>query len=141
MPAPPAAKPALALLCAAPLALLALGCGAAVSTSAFKGRQHEAAQAIADLQSDATAGDEKKICADDLAAGVVSALGGRKGCARTVKRQLEEVDNLEVSVQSIQVAGTTATAKVKSTYAGRSRRGSLALVEEGGRWKVAKVLG
>lgn len=139
MPAKPAATRNLALLCAVPAALAWAGCGRAVSTSGFKGERHAVAQTIANLQSDATAADQRKICAKDLSAAVVSRLGGRKGCEKAVKEQLKELD-LEVSVQSIQISGSTATATVKSTYSGRSHRGSVSLVKERGRWKVARVL-
>ena len=138
MPAQTVARRPLALFCLAlaPLALAA--CGSTVSTSSFKGEQHAAAQAIADLQADATAGDETKICKNDLAAGVVTKLGGKKGCEKTIKTQLTEIDSLEVSVQSIQIAagGKTAIAHVKSTYAGKKRAGTVSLAKESARWRI-----
>jgi hypothetical protein len=134
-----AAKRVPALLCAPLLALALAACGSTVATSSFKGEQHGVAQAIANLQSDATAGDEKKVCAKDLAAAVVSKLGGKKGCEASLKTQLAEIDNVEASVKSIQIASgaKTATARVKSTYAGKRRTGTLSLVKEGSAWKVA----
>jgi hypothetical protein len=136
-----AAKVTFALLCTAALALALAACGSTVSTSSYQGESHEVAQAIANLQSDATAGDQKKVCANDLAASVLSKLGGKTGCEKTIKTQLAEIDNLEASVKSIQVAtgATTATATVKSTYAGKSRPGSVSLVKEGKVWKVSGV--
>jgi len=141
MPAQTAARRLLALLCLALAPLAVAACGSTVSTSNFKGEQHAVAQAIADLQADATAGEEKKICKDDLAVSVVTKLGGRKRCEKTVKTQLTEIDSLEVSVQSIQIAagGSTATAHVKSTYAGKKRAGTVSLTKETGRWRVASV--
>src|SRR6266851_6732403 len=62
-----AAKRTLALPSFALLALALGACGSTVSTSGFKGEPHEAVQAVSNLQSDATAADEKKVCADDLA--------------------------------------------------------------------------
>jgi hypothetical protein len=137
----PAAKRALALLCVAAAALALAACGSTVSTASFKGEQHAVAQAIANLQSDATASEQKKVCANDLAASVVSRLGGSKGCEKALKAQLAEIDSLEASVKSIQIAagGSAATATVKSTYAGKSRTGSVSLVKEGKSWKIAAV--
>jgi len=139
MPALPAARRTTALLCLAfaPLALSA--CGSTVSTSSFRGEQHAVAQAIADLQSDATAGDEKKLCTEDLAATVVAKLGGKTSCEKTIKTQLTEIDSLEVSVQSIQIAtgNTTATAKVTSTYAGKKRAGTVSLAKDAKGWRIA----
>jgi hypothetical protein len=104
---------AFALLCL-PVSTLALAaCGSTVSTAGFKGQQHEVAQTISNLQADATAAEQSKICADDLAASVVRKLGGTKGCEAAIKSQLAQVDSLEVSVESVKLApdGTTATAR------------------------------
>ncbi|HEY4452491.1 MAG TPA: hypothetical protein VGN13_12960 [Solirubrobacteraceae bacterium] len=137
----PVAKRSLALLCALALALGLAACGSTVSTASFKGESREVAQAIANLQTDATAGDQKKVCANDLAASVLTRLGGQAGCEKALKAQLAEIDNLEASVKSIQIASgaTTATASVKSTYAGKSRTTAVALVKQGKAWKVSAV--
>ncbi len=129
----------LALLCLPLTALALAGCGSAVSTSAFKGTEQEVAQTIANLQADATAAEQGKICANDLAAAVVTRLGGTKGCEAAIKSQLAQVDSLEVSVLSVKVAaaGTTATAQVKSIHEGKSRASAMSLVKEGGKWKIS----
>jgi len=123
--------------------LLALGlaaCGTTVSTGSFKGEAHEAAQAVANLQADATAGDQGKICANDFAASVVSRLGGTKACEQAIKNQLAEIDNLELGVQSVKLGSAgTATATVKSTYAGKKKVGPVLLVKEAGKWKVSSL--
>ncbi len=129
----------LALLCAALCALALAACASTVSTSGYSGAKRSVAQTVANLQSDATAGDQKKICANDLAAATVARLGGAKGCESAVKSQLAEVDSLEVTVQSIQLAKgeTAATAQVKSVHQGKSRPSSISLVKEGGKWKIS----
>jgi hypothetical protein len=131
----------LALLCL-PLSAFALAaCGAAstTSTSGFSGVEREVAQTIANLQSHATSVEENKICGEDLAADVVKRLGGTKGCEAAIKTQLDEVDNLEVSVQSVKVAadGTTGSATVKSIHEGKTRPSTMQLVKEGGKWKIS----
>jgi hypothetical protein len=130
-----------ALLCAAPLTLGVAACGATVSTSSFKGEEHAAAQTISNLQADATAADQAKLCANDLAVPVVAKLGGKKGCEAAIKSQLTEIDSLEVSVQSVKLSagGSTATAGVTSTYGGKHKRGTLKLVKETGKWKVSSL--
>ena len=136
----PAVKRLSALSCAAALAMALAACGSTVSTSAFKGAQHEVAQTISDLQADATAGDQKKVCGRDLAAAVLTRLGGKAGCEKSIKQQLNELDSLETTVSSIQLAGaTSATAKVKSVYSGKKRTTTVSLVKEGSRWKVAAI--
>jgi hypothetical protein len=130
------------LLAAAPLVgLLLAACGSSVSTSSFKGEAHEVAQTIANLQTDATAGDQAKICSNDLAAATVARLGGKKACEAAIKNQVSEIDNLEASVESVHVdpAGKTATATVKSVYGGKKRTTTVTLVKEGGRWRVSAL--
>lgn len=127
---------------AAAVALLALalcGCASSVSTGNFKGAEHEVAQAVADLQTDASAGEASKICANDLDAALVARLGGRDGCETAIKNQLAETDNLELSVESVKLgpSGDTATAGVKSIKGGKSTPGTLALVKEDGKWRIS----
>jgi hypothetical protein len=134
---PSPSKRALALPSVALVALALGACGSTVSTSGFQGEQHEALQAISNLQSDATSAEEKKICADDLAGPVVTRLGGASACEATIKNQLAEVDSLEVNIQSVKITGASASASVKSIYSGKTRLHSISLVKEGGKWKVS----
>src|SRR4051812_32482875 len=79
---------------AAPLLALGLAaCGNTVSTSSFKGEQHEVAQRIADLQSHATSSEYDKICGQDIAKALLNpvksakpaeppGLGGKQGCEK-----------------------------------------------------------
>jgi hypothetical protein len=139
-------------LSATVLALGAAGCGTATtSTSAFKGEQHEVAQAVANLQSDLTSSEQKKLCANDFAASVVaglrsaagSATGANAGCEAALKKQLTEIDNLELAVDSVTVTSTgakpTARAVVRSIYEGKTRESTLELVKEGGKWKLSRA--
>ena len=134
-----ASKRALALPSFALLALALGACGSTVSTSGFQGEQHEALQAISNLQSDATAADQKKVCADDLAAAIVTKLGGARACEAAIKNQLAEVDSLEVKIQSVKITapGASASASLKSIYSGKKHLHSVSLVREGGKWKVS----
>ena len=130
---------------AAACALLApalAGCAKAVSTSAFKGEQHEVAQALSDLQANVTASDEKKICANDLARVIVARLDAAPGgCRKAIKDQLAEIDNDELAVDSVQIAPSasprSARARVRSIFSGKTGNPTLTLLKEGTRWKVA----
>lgn len=130
---------ALALSCLPLCALAISACATKTSTGNFKGAEHSVAQTIANLQSAVTAGEQKKICAEDLAASVVTSLGGAKGCEKAIKEQLAEIDGTEAEVEAVRVSGTTATAKVKSTYSGKKKLSEVTLLEEGGKWKVSGV--
>jgi hypothetical protein len=129
------------LLVAGLLAAGASGCAKAVSTSGFKGEQHEVAQTIANLQSDVTSGDEQKICANDLAQAIVSRLNAAPGgCKQAIKDQLAELDSYEVTVESVRLgSANTANATVKSVVSGKKATSALELRKEGGKWKVSGV--
>jgi hypothetical protein len=139
------AVPRHALLSSALAALAALGasaCGTTVSTSSFSGEQHEVAQAIANFQSDASGGDEKKVCNNDLAGALVARLNSASGgCRQVLKDQLTEVESYDLTVDAVDVtaAGHAATARVRSIYGGKTRAATLSLVKEGGKWKLAGI--
>ena len=135
---------ALAVLGVPLLAASLLGCANKVSTSGFNGEEHAVAQTISNLQADATATNEQKICRNDLAGAVVARLNAAPGgCRQAVKNQVSEVDSLNMTVQSVQLNGTgaqrTASALVKSVYEGKMRPRTVSLVKEGGKWKISGV--
>jgi hypothetical protein len=131
-------------LIAATCALALGGCGQAVSTSAFKGEEHEVAQVISNLQSDVSAGEQQKICSNDLASAVVARLDAASGgCQAVIKEQLSEIDSATVAVDKVTLAGAaakrTAKASVRSIYSGKTRASTVSLVKEQGKWKVSAV--
>jgi hypothetical protein len=135
---------AVSAVCAA-LAAVALGaCASSVSTSQFSGEEHQVAQAIASLQSDVNSQEQQKICANDLASGVVSRLSASPGgCKQAIKEQLGEIDNSEIKVQSVRLSSSagqpTATAQVSSIYSGKTRSATVELQKQGGKWKISAV--
>ena len=137
-------KRALALPCAAVLALGFSACAKTVSTNGLKGEAKGAAETIKNLQADVTAGDQKKVCENDLAKSLLAKLNTAKGgCQQAIKEQLAEIDSLELNIVSVETGGgsppTTATAKVNSIYSGKKRSGSLSLVKEAGKWKLSAL--
>ncbi len=138
----PPVRPILALLCAALLAGCLAACGATsnVSTSAFKGEQQKVAKAVARLQTHATALEAKKICGEDLAAARVAKLNAAPGgCKRALESQLKQIDSFETTVETVQISGATATAKVKGVVGGKKGVQTVTLVREGDKWKISNV--
>jgi hypothetical protein len=140
----PLLKPAARMLCAVAVAVGVTACGTTVSTGSFKGEQREVAQAISNLQSDVKAGDQQKVCTNDLAAAVVARLNAAPGgCKQVLKGQLTEIDNTDATVESVQITNSagkrTAMAKVKSVYNGKKRVRTVLLVDEGSKWKILSV--
>jgi Putative lumazine-binding len=113
------------------------GCGETASTGAFKGESHSVAQTISDFQSDAMSSNKQKLCANDLAHAITARFKGSAGCEAAVKQQLTELDSFGLTIESISVNGSSAKARVKSTWSGKSRITTLSLVREGSRWKIA----
>jgi len=134
------ARTTIALLCAPLLAVGVAACGNTVSTSSFKGEQQKVAQVVAHLQSHATALEAKKICGEDLAAANVARLNTASGgCKQAIESQLKQIDSFETTVQSVQINGATATARVKGVKGGKKSVQTVTLAKEGGKWKVSGV--
>jgi hypothetical protein len=131
------------LLAASAMALVAVGlaaCGSTVSTSSFTGEEKAVAQRISELQSDATASDEKKVCQNDLAASVEAKLKtAGSDCEAALKHQLTQIDILEMKVESVRVSGKTASAVVESTWSGKGHKSTVILVKESGSWKIMRL--
>jgi hypothetical protein len=126
------------------LALAGAGCASSVSTSAFKGEKRDVAETIANLQSDVSSGDEQKVCSRELSSALVARLNtARGGCKQAIKRQQKEIDSFSASVQSVRIGGTakapTASARVKSTFSGKSVYKNVSLIKEAGKWKIAGI--
>jgi Putative lumazine-binding len=131
-------KGPLAIAATALAALTLAACGAQVSTTGYKGEDKAVAQRVADFQTDATASDEQKVCENDLAAAVKARLKtAGSDCQSALKHQLSQIDTLELTIKSIAVKGNTALARVKSTWSGKSRESTLALVREGSAWRIS----
>ena len=135
-------RPSTALLAAA-LAVLAAGCApqtrrSSNSVSKFTGDQRAAAQTVEDLQSAANDSDETKICTGLLAKALADRLAAAgHGCPEVVNATLKDTDSTDMTVESVRVTGDRATARVKFETGKKDRRGNVALVREGGRWRVA----
>jgi hypothetical protein len=131
----------LAVLATVGLATVGLAaCGNTVSTGGLTGESKAVAERISSFQSDLTAGDEQKLCADDLARAVQARLRlAGSTCQQALKNQLGAIDDYEMSVQKVAVLHAAATAQVKSTWSGRPRLSTLVLVKEGGTWKIAAL--
>jgi hypothetical protein len=128
-------------LALAPVLAIGLGaCGTTVSTGNYKGESKAVVQRISDFQTDVTAGEESKLCDRDLASVVQTRLrAGGGDCVQALKRQLGAIQNFELTVKSIAVHGTSATARVSSTWSGKQRTSTMRFVKEGGAWKIAAL--
>lgn len=123
------------------LALIAglAACGETASTNGFSGESQKVAQTVANFQSDASANNQKKLCENDLAAALTNPLRSAGGCQAAIKEQLKDIDSLGLTIESVAVTGSSALARVKSTYSGKSAITTLKLVKEGSHWKISGI--
>ena len=130
-----------ALLAPALAATLLAACAPTASKNSatgFRGDQRQAAQTIEDLQSAGTDRDGTKVCRDLLTRALAAKLArGGRTCAATVKAALEDTDSADMTVESVRVSGSRATARVRLETGKRDRRTTISLAKEGGRWRVA----
>ncbi|MDE3069137.1 MAG: hypothetical protein KGJ43_00210 [Acidobacteriota bacterium] len=114
------------------------GCGETVSTSSFSGEGHAVAERISSFQRHATEASEGNICKDDVSAHLKQTLkAAHSSCAEALKEQLKQVEDVSLSVKSISVHGTSAAARVQSTWSGKTCVSTLLLEREGKAWKIA----
>ena len=88
-------------------------------------------QTISDFQTDADGGRPKKICRKTWRP------QSRQSCRRpgatakaALKSQLAEIDILELTVESVELSGNKASAAIKSTWSGKSRRSTIELTKK-----------
>jgi hypothetical protein len=119
---------------AATLALA--GCTTAGTTSSnFSGTQGDVAKVVSDL---ATAGQRKdvaKICSSILAQSLIrqiSAAGST--CQTEMKKAIDDADDFDLTVLSVKVHGTTATAVVRRGTSGP--KATFTFVRQDGGWKA-----
>ena len=131
----------LALLLAA--AGLATGCGGAGSNSAsdFSGVKKDVATTVDDLVSAAKKSDEAKICRDLLAPSLIETLrsASSTSCDTAINDAIKDADTFDMTVKSVNVTGTTASAVVDSKN--KSANDTLKFEQVGGRWKISDLGG
>jgi hypothetical protein len=116
------------------------GCGSSGSNSAtnFSGVKNDVAGTVEDLESAARKSDQGQICTNLLASSLIGTLRSTgKSCDSAVSDALDDADTFDMTVKSVSVSGTTATAVVKSKE--KSTEDTFKLVKEGGRWKIASL--
>jgi len=128
----------IALLAA--LTLAACGSAGTDSSGDFEGQEREVASTVEDLQSAAADDDASEICRTLLAKSLLDKLGGSgSGCQKAVDNALDAADTTELNVESVQVNGTNATARVESGSGDGATTRSVQLTREGSNWKIATL--
>jgi hypothetical protein len=123
-------------------AALVTGCAGATSgdsSGKFQGQQRLVANTVEDLQSAGSKGDQNEVCGQLLARDLVQRLSRGGSCERTVDAALKDVDTFDLTVESVAVRGTTATARVKTENGDKDKVVTLGFVREARRWKISNL--
>jgi hypothetical protein len=122
------------------LAVALGGCAESASTANLKGEAKAVAQVISNFRSSASTGDEKAICAHDLAATLKTKLSKQGvGCVKAIEEQLHQVDTFTLDTLTVAITGAHARAKIQSTFSGKLENSMLLLLREGKSWKIAEA--
>src|SRR3954465_13629692 len=130
---------------AAALAALALGVagctssgsGGADTSDDFNGAQRDVASTVEDLQSAGSKGAQGGVCSGLVATSLVDRLEARGGCRKLLDAALDDVDTSDLKVESVRVAGATATAAGTTDTGDRTKASRFALVRQDGRWRIS----
>src|SRR5690349_15065076 len=124
----------------AALTFAACGSAGTDSSTKFEGAQRDVASTIEDLQSAASDDHASEICSTLLAKSLLDQIGGgAAGCQKAVTTALDAADTTELKVESVQVNGSDATARVKSGTGDGATTREVQLTREGSNWKIATL--
>ena len=108
------------------------------SSGKFRGEQRLVANTIEDFESAASKGDQDQICRDLLAKPLVATYAKRGGtCESAVDGALKDTDSFGLTVESVRVAATQATARVKADRGKKDVIRTVTLVKEGPGWRIS----
>jgi hypothetical protein len=124
------------------VALALSGCSLAkssASTSGFTGQQALIAATLNTLASDSSSANGADICANVFAAPVRARLDKIGKCATIVDAQLKTIDDFKLTVKTIQVSGSSATARVQTVHNGKKVIQTVSLTHESAGWRVVSA--
>jgi hypothetical protein len=131
------------LILAATATFAVAGCSAQSTTKdssgKFKGEQRLVANTVEDFESAASKGDQEKVCSDLLAKALVDTYAKRGGtCQKAVDGALKDTDTFGLTVESVSITGSQATARVTADRGTKDVQRTLTLVKEGTGWRISQ---
>jgi hypothetical protein len=111
------------------------------SSGKFQGEQRLVANTIEDFESAASKGDQDQICRELLAKPLIATYAKRGGtCEKAVDDALKDSDSFGLTVESVNVTGTDATARVKADRGKKDVIRTIDLVKEGPGWRISEFV-
>jgi hypothetical protein len=115
------------------------GCTPAGGTTSggFSGAEKDVATVVGNLATDGQRRKESDICDALLSRALAAKVAqGGQSCAEEMKKAIEDADQFTLDVQSVNVTGTSATARVKSTDRSSDVFRTFRFVQENGGWRI-----
>ena len=130
-----------AIAAALAVALGVTGCTSTnTRTAKFTGAQGQVAQVVADLAQAGQRKDAQKICAQILAQELVRQLSDAgTSCQAEMKKAIDDADDYDLTVKSVNVKGSQATAVVRRGDKGPTA--TFRFVRENGGWRATSFGG
>jgi hypothetical protein len=130
-----------AIAAALAVALGVAGCTSTnTSTAKFTGAQGQVAQVVADLQQAGQRKDAQKICTQIVSQALVRQLSDAgTSCQSEMKKAIDDADDYDLTVKSVTVKGSQATAVVRRGTDGPTA--TFRFVREGGGWRATSFGG
>ena len=111
------------------------------SSGKFRGEERLVANTIEDFESAASKGDQDQICRELLAKPLVAVYAKRGGtCEHAVDGALKDTDSFGLTVESVSIDGTDATARVKADRGKNDVIRTINLVKEGPGWRISEFV-
>jgi hypothetical protein len=111
------------------------------SSGKFRGDQRLVANTIEDFESAASKGDQDQICRDLLARPLAVRYAEHGGtCEGAVDGALKDTDSFGLTVESVRITGTDATARVKADRGKNDVLRTINLVKEGPGWRISEFV-
>jgi hypothetical protein len=123
----------------AAVTLAACGSAGTDSSSDFEGEDREVASVVEELQTAAADDDASEICRELLAPALIEQLGSQDNCQKVVQTVIDATDTTELEVDSVDVSGTNATARVTSGSGDNATERTVRLVRDGRNWKISEL--
>ena len=131
---------AIAAALALPFAVSGCTAGGTTSSAKFTGTQGDVAKVVSDLSQAGQRKDAQKICTQILAQELVRELSDAgTSCQQEMKKAIDDADDYDLTVQSVNVKGSQASAVVRRGKDGPTA--TFQFVRENGGWKATSFGG
>jgi copper chaperone CopZ len=124
---------------AAALSGCSLSPTSSTNSSGFTGQKALIASTLNLLASDASSGNGADICQHVFASALEGALNRSGSCATKVNNQLKTIDDFTLTVESINVSGSSATARVQTVNDRTKVIQTVTLARQKSSWRIESV--